>query len=115
MIIIKGTSSMTPGELVFELNRGAKFVVYRYCYSAVVVTVMQSTDIYLVRAGQNRVLKGFPWTLLTLVAGWWGFPWGPIRTIQSVWTNLQGGTDVTAKVANALQLTGVKWDVAGEG
>jgi len=112
---IKGISGMTPGELAFELNRGAKFVVYRYCFSAVVVTVMHSTDINLVRADQSRVGKGLPWTLLTLVVGWWGIPWGPIRTIQSVWTNLQGGQDVTAEVANALQLTGVKWDVAGAG
>jgi hypothetical protein len=51
--------------------------------------------------------------LFTLVAGW--FPWGPARTAQAVWTNLHGGVDVTADVANAMKLTGVKWDVASAG
>ena len=115
MAQIQGIAGLTPAELVFELNRGAKFVVYRYCFSAVVVTVMQSTDIYLVRSDQSRVRKGLPWTLLTLAVGWWGIPWGPIRTIQSAWTNLKGGKDVTVQVANAMKLTGVKWDVISAG
>ena len=104
---------MTPGEIAFELNRGGKFVIYRYCFSAAVVTVMESTDVYLMRANQSRIIKGLPWTLLTLVVGWWGIPWGPIRTVQSLWINLHGGTDVTAEIADALQLTDVKWDVLG--
>jgi hypothetical protein len=112
---IKGIEGMSPREIVFELNQGAKFVVYRYCFSALVITVMQSTGIYFVRAGQSRLVKGLPWTSFTLVAGWWGIPWGPIRTAQALWTNLQGGVDVTANVANAMKLTGVKWDVASAG
>jgi hypothetical protein len=47
--------------------------------------------------------------------GWWGIPWGPIRSVQSLWTNLKGGVDVTAEVANGMKLTGVKWDVASAG
>jgi hypothetical protein len=107
---IRGIAGMRPGEIVFELNRGGRFVVYRYCFSAAVVTVMDSTDVYLIRANQSRIIKGLPRTLLTLVAGWWGVPWGPIRTAQSLWINFHGGTDVTAEIADALQLTGVKWD-----
>jgi len=107
---IKGISGMGPGEVVFELNKGGRFVVYRYCFSAVFITVMQSTDVYFIRSNQSRLSKGVPWTLLTLVVGWWGIPWGPIRTIQSIWINLHGGADHTAEVANALKLTGVKWD-----
>jgi hypothetical protein len=79
MAQINGISGMTPGEIAFELNRGGKFVVYRYCYSAVVVTMTQNTDIYFVRAEKSRIMKGLPWTLLTLCVGWWAFPWGPIR------------------------------------
>lgn len=100
---------MTPLEISFELNRGARFVVYKYCVSAVVMTVMDSTDIYFVRAKESRIKKGILWTMLTLVAGWWGFPWGPIRTVQSVWINLHGGESVTALVANAMQLQSVNW------
>jgi hypothetical protein len=31
----------------------------------------------------------------TSVAGWWGIPFGPVFTIQSLWRNLNGGIDVT--------------------
>jgi hypothetical protein len=50
-----------------------------------------------------------PFTLLSLVLGWWGIPWGPIYTIQSVVINFQGGKDVTkevlASMASAAQKT----------
>jgi hypothetical protein len=115
MAKIQGVSGMSADEVAFELNRGAKFVVYRYCISLLVITMLRSTDIYLVPAGQSRAVKGMPWTLLTLVMGWWGIPWGPIRSVQSLWTNLKGGVDVTAEVANGMKLTGVKWDVASAG
>jgi hypothetical protein len=110
MAQIKGIAGLGPAEIAFELNRGGKFVVYRYCFSALIVTVMQGTDIYFVRSTESRVVKGLPWTGISLVAGWWGFPWGPIRTVQSLWTNFRGGIDVSANVANALNLTGVQWD-----
>jgi hypothetical protein len=98
---------MSPQEISFELNRGGTFVRYRYCFSALIITVMKSTDIYFVRAGENRVAKGLPWTLMTLVVGWWGIPWGPINTVRSVWTNFKGGEDVTAAIANSMKLQGV--------
>ena len=91
------------------MNRGGKLVIYRYCFSALIVTVMQNTDVYLVRAHESRIGRAAPWVLLTFVTGWWGIPWGPIRTIQSLWTNLRGGEDVTATVANAMQLPSVDW------
>lgn len=25
--------------------------------------------------------------IISLLLGWWGFPWGPIKTIQSIFTN----------------------------
>jgi hypothetical protein len=106
---IMGIDAMTPDEIAFELNRGGKFVVYRYCVSAILITLTLNSDIYLIRAGQSRIVRGLPWTLVTLLAGWWGVPWGPIRTIQSLWSNLHGGTNVSSQVANAMQLKGLNW------
>jgi hypothetical protein len=113
MANIKGIDGMSPQELTLEINRGGKFVCYRYCFSALIVTVMQGTDVYFVGASENRVVKGLPWSLLTLVAGWWGIPWGPIRSIHSLWINFRGGQDLTATVVNALRLQGINWAVAG--
>lgn len=104
MATIKGIAGLTPQEIGFELNRGAKFVRYRYCVSVLVLTVMRGADIHFVPTNASRIKKGLPWTVLTLLAGWWGIPWGPIRSIQSLVINLRGGDDVTAAVAQAMGL-----------
>jgi hypothetical protein len=95
---------MNAQQLAFELQQGARFVQYQYCISALVVTFKRGTDVYLIKAGESRAIKGLVWTLLTLVAGWWGIPWGPIYTVQSLWVNLRGGHDLTPQTASALRL-----------
>lgn len=77
MAKIQGIAGMSPQQISFEINRGGRFVFYRYCFSAVVVTVMQGTDIYFVRADESRIRKGVPWSLLTLLVGWWVYPGVP--------------------------------------
>ena len=93
---ILGIEGMSPDRLQFEIQRGAKLVCYQYCISLLVITFRRPTDVYFIPAGESAVTKGLPWTLLTLVAGWWGIPWGPIFTIQSLITNFKGGKDLTA-------------------
>lgn len=41
------------------------------------------------------------YTLLTLLFGWWGIPWGAIYTIDSIYTNHTGGKDVTKEIINS--------------
>lgn len=96
---ILGIEGMSPDQLKFEIQRGAKLVCYQYCISIVVMTFRRASNIYYIPAGQSAVAKGLPWTLLTLVGGWWGIPWGPIFTVQSLVTNFQGGKDVTAELS----------------
>lgn len=105
MAKITGTESMNDQQITFELQRGGKFVQYQYCISVVLLTFKRGTDIYFLRAEENPVVKGLGWTLLTLLAGWWGIPWGPIFTVQSLWYNLKGGRDVTAGACKALGLS----------
>ena len=100
---IKGLEGMTGEQLGLELQRGGKFVVFHYTISVLVMTFRRGSDVYFVRAGESAATKGLPYTLLSLVAGWWGIPWGPIYTIGSLFTNLGGGKDVTREVAAALQ------------
>jgi hypothetical protein len=100
---IQGIEGMKHGELEFELQRGAKFVLFQYCVSVIILTFRRPSDIYFVRQGENALVKGLPFTLLSLVAGWWGIPWGPIYTIQSIYNNSRGGKDVTQAVVNSLR------------
>jgi len=62
------------------------------------MTFRRASNIYYIPPGQSAVAKGLPWTLLTLVAGWWGIPWGPIFTVQTLVTNFQDGKDLTAEL-----------------
>ena len=100
---IRGIEGMKHGELDFEIQRGAKFVLFQYCISVIVITFRRASDIYFLRQGESAVGKGLPFTLLSLAAGWWGIPWGPIYTIQSVYNNSRGGKDVTQAVVNSLR------------
>ena len=97
------------GHLQQEINQGGKFVIYQFCISILVITFKRSSNIYFISHEQNAVVKGLPYTLLSLILGWWGIPWGPIYTIQSVWVNFKGGKDVTqevlASMASAAQRT----------
>ncbi len=99
---IVGIEGMSPDQVQFEIQRGAKLIWYQYCISILVITFRRSSDAYFLRAGESAVSKGLPWTLLSLVAGWWGIPWGPIFTIQSLVTNFQGGKDLTAEFSARL-------------
>jgi hypothetical protein len=99
---IQGIGNMSPDQLRFELQRGAKLVRYQYCVSLVLITFKRSSEVYYIPAGESAVTKGLPWTLLTLVAGWWGIPFGPIFSIQALATNLKGGKDLTADITAAM-------------
>src|SRR5689334_2089416 len=94
---------MTPQELSFELQQGARFIVYQYCISVVFLTMKRPSKVVLVRPGESRVTKGLPFVLLSAILGWWGIPWGAIYTIQSLWVNLKGGKDITDGIVQALQ------------
>jgi hypothetical protein len=99
---IRGIEGMRAGEIEFEIQRGARFVLFQYCISVIVLTFRRASDIYFLRQGENAATKGLPFTLLSLVAGWWGIPWGPIYTVQSVYNNSRGGKDVTESVRISL-------------
>jgi hypothetical protein len=97
-VAIEGIEGMTPEQISFEVQRGGKFVVYGYCISLIVITLRRNSPVYFVRADESRVSKGMQWTLLTLVGGWWGIPFGPIFSIICLVQNLRGGKDVTSAI-----------------
>ena len=85
-------------QLQQELQQGGKFVIYQYCISILILTFRRSSNVYFIRHEENAVIKGLPYTLLSLLLGWWGIPWGPIYTVQSIWLNTRGGRDVTQEI-----------------
>jgi hypothetical protein len=98
---IVGIEDMQNFELRMEIQKGGKFVVYQYVISVLIMTFRRNSNIYFVKADESAVVKGLPFTLLSLLVGWWGIPWGIIYTIGALVTNLGGGKDVTAQILAA--------------
>ena len=91
---------MSDSEINEGLANGARFVQFEYAISGVLFSIKRGSEIYFVPADEKPAKYGWKYTVLTLLVGWWGIPWGPIYTIQAVSRNLKGGHDVTQKVIN---------------
>ncbi len=74
---------------------GERLVFYEWCVSLVFFTVRRPSRLYRLRPGEWGVLRGLPYTLLSLLLGWWALPWGVIYTPRVLWTNLRGGRVLT--------------------
>jgi hypothetical protein len=100
---IRGAEYLTSAELTAELAAGGRLVFFEYCISVLVLTLRCPTDVYLLRAGQSALWRGLPYTVLSLLFGWWGVPMGILYTPLTLITNLSGGCDVTDEVAALLR------------
>ena len=98
---IKGVEGLTVGEVQDQVRQGARFLVFGYCMSFLVITLKRSSDVTFVRAGDSAFAAGLPYTILSLFLGWWGFPWGFIYTPMVLIQNLSGGEDLTQQVMSA--------------
>src|SRR5215469_14023098 len=101
---IQGAERLTPQEFKDALERGGRVVLFQYCISLLVVSLRRSSPAMLIKPGDSAFAKGAPYSLLSLFAGWWGIPWGPIWTLMTIATNLSGGKDLTPSVRSALGL-----------
>jgi hypothetical protein len=95
---IKNINGLSATDLQEEVNAGARFVYYAWTISAIILTFKRTSGVYLVYPEENRISKGFIFTLITFLFGWWGIPSGPKHSMESIRTNLRGGKDVTDEV-----------------
>jgi hypothetical protein len=102
---ISGTQGMTPAEIHEAVSRGARFVLFQFCISVVVMSFKRSSPICFIKPGESSLGKGAPYSLISIFAGWWGIPWGPIWTLTTLANNLGGGKDVTRQVLSAYGLS----------
>ena len=92
---IVGIDGLTPSQIQFEVAQGARFVLFQYCISILVMSFKRPSGIYFIRPGESKAAKILGFSAVSLLLGWWGIPWGPIYTVATVATNLGGGKDVT--------------------
>ena len=83
--------------------RNFKYVIYEYYISAVVISFLQLSDVQELKAAESKFVRGLKYNAITLTAGWWSFPFGPIYTLIVLFKNLFGGVDVTERVVAVYQ------------
>ncbi|MEA2464308.1 MAG: hypothetical protein QOJ98_2055 [Acidobacteriota bacterium] len=88
--------------LLFDIKNGLRLVQYQYAVSAILISFLMPSSIQSLQRGQSAVAKGLRFSLISLIAGWWGIPAGPIFTIASIVRNFRGGIDLTATVEAVL-------------
>jgi hypothetical protein len=102
---------MSREELIWDIDNGGKFVVYQYTISVIFLTFKRPSDIYFIRAGESAVKRGLVWSILTFFVGWWGFPWGPVYSIGSLYRNFSGGRDITPEIRWSLTESSERPDI----
>jgi hypothetical protein len=91
-------NNMSLQEMREEINKGARFVIFPWCVSIVVMTFRRSSGVHFFKSGQSSLPTAFKYILISLLFGWWGIPWGPIYTVSSLLTNFSGGKNITKEM-----------------
>lgn len=91
-------------QLLDSTGEAGKFVIYGYCISFG-LTFRRISQPYYIKPGELPSKYRAPYTTLSLIFGWWGFPWGPIYTVDMLKINAKngGGVDVTGEILIKLQ------------
>ena len=90
--------AVDPG-MARAIQAGARFVVFPYCVSLILVSFKRSSGVIYLAPGEKT--RAWEWILLSALVGWWGIPWGPIWTIHSINQCLHGGITVTGAMIRA--------------
>ena len=99
---IKNTQGLSVSEIKNLISKGAKFVVFPYTISIIVMTLRRNSSIYFIRPDENSFKYSFGHFGINLLLGWWGFPWGPIYTLGALFKHIGGGKDLTQAVLGHL-------------
>jgi hypothetical protein len=69
---VDGIDGLTPAELETALAAGGRLVFFEYCISLFVASLRRPSRIYLLRAGDSALVRGLPYSLVSLLLGWLG-------------------------------------------
>lgn len=101
-MIVKEIKGKTNSQIRFEISQGAKFVYFEYCLPFLMHNKKTSRTFY-VQAEKSVFYIGLLFSLISLLFGWWSFPFGPIYTVQSIISNFRGGKNITNQVYSLME------------
>ena len=78
-----------------SLNINERTIITQYflTVSFIIGSVKVPSRFYIVER-EDTWTANTTYSLITLLLGWWGIPWGPIYTIQSLSRNMKGGNRI---------------------
>ncbi|MHC8400649.1 J domain-containing protein [Pseudomonas sp. MDT1-17] len=72
-----------------KVSAQPRYVIFLKAKSFLVFTVRSMTQgVFCSPCAEKKALQA---TAITWALGWWGFPWGPIYSVQALWVNMLGG------------------------
>ena len=98
LLHFRGTRPLFAEEVRTRIEAGARCVRFEFCFSLVFVTVRRQSRVFLTSSWEQRYLWGLWYSVLALLLGPWGIPWGLLWTPWAVWVNTTGGVDCTDEV-----------------
>jgi hypothetical protein len=90
----QNAKGLSDYQIFNELEKGARLVRYQFTVSIIVVTFTRESKIYLLKPDEKGIRQGIIYSSITLLLGWWGIPWGPVRSVISLKNNFAGGKKV---------------------
>jgi hypothetical protein len=99
---IKNIDGLSLKEIKGLIQQGAKFVIFPYAISIIIMSFKRNSSIYFIRPNENSFKYSYAHFGVNILFGWWGIPWGPIYTIGALFSHITGGKDITQIVLSEL-------------
>lgn len=105
--LIENKHGLRQGTVEYDgvaISRKTEVTQYHTAMSCLILSIKVPSRFYIVGHETSKI-TALLLSLCALLIGWWGIPWGPVFTVQSVLSNLAGGKK--RRVADLLdELTG---------
>lgn len=85
MDIIKGYAYYNGKKMDVDME----IVQFQTCISFLFISLRMPSRFYI-KGYHNTKIIGSAYALVAIIFGWWGLPWGPIYTVQSIIKNIKG-------------------------
>jgi hypothetical protein len=108
LLCIRWVWLMTIDELMLDIDKGWKFVVFSYVFSIIILTFKRPTQMYYIKSQEWALKRSFPYIISTSLLWWWWVPWWPIYSIWSLYDNLRWWTNVTESILSNLSYIDTK-------